>query len=148
MAPKFWADAMLGDVARKLRILGYDTIYDPHIPGNMVLEGSRGTGRTIITRNIGLARRAAGVPTILVPGGREAMSRIVRDAGIDIVISGDSARCPTCNHPTLSVPAGDISAPPKVLERHHSFWKCAICGKTYWEGSHVTRLREEAKRWR
>jgi len=48
---KFVVDAMLGNVARWLRILGYDTFYSPHNSAKQNITLSINENRTLITCN-------------------------------------------------------------------------------------------------
>ncbi len=63
-APKFLADAMLGSLARWLRILGFDTRY---LQGDdaMIAYRARAEERILLTRDRELARRR-GVVSILI----------------------------------------------------------------------------------
>ena len=45
---KFIADAMLGSLAKRLRLLGFDVLYDPSSPDNEVLVLDTGTARVQI----------------------------------------------------------------------------------------------------
>jgi len=48
-APSFLADAMLGSVARKLRIFGFDTLYIAHAHDDEILKTGIEQGRVILT---------------------------------------------------------------------------------------------------
>jgi len=45
----FMADAMLGKIARKLRMFGFDTIYDPNIDDIDILATAKCKGRIVLT---------------------------------------------------------------------------------------------------
>ncbi|MDI7277663.1 MAG: Mut7-C RNAse domain-containing protein, partial [Anaerolineae bacterium] len=49
--PSFVADAMLGRLARWLRILGYDTLYDPRWHDDELVRLARAQGRILLTRD-------------------------------------------------------------------------------------------------
>ena len=153
---RFLVDAMLGNIARKLRIMGYDAAYSSGMDDDDddILESAAASGRVIITRDAELARRAArlAIPAIYVSGRTEpqAMSEVVRATGITTDISGESARCPVCNLDTARVDPGAAAGrvPDGVAKRTDSFWECAGCGRVYWEGTHITNLREASLEWR
>ena len=65
---KFIADSMLGDVARWLRMLGYDTLYSKSIKDHEILIIAERDDRVILTRDISLVRRARkrGLRAILI----------------------------------------------------------------------------------
>ena len=50
--PLFIADAMLGRLSRKLRMLGYDTLYFQKIDDPTLLKRAIEEGRHILTRKI------------------------------------------------------------------------------------------------
>ncbi|MBO3803176.1 MAG: Mut7-C RNAse domain-containing protein [Candidatus Brockarchaeota archaeon] len=131
------ADGMLGDVARWLRIMGYDTLYFGDMDDGRILESS--AERVLLTSDEQLYRRALklGIDAFLVPGGAlsEKLRTIVRRYGLSSASSG--SRCTSCNG--VLVPASreriksSKEAPPPLVEE---VWACPDCGKLYWKGSH------------
>ena len=55
--PTFLADAMLGSVARKLRIFGFDTLYIKHIHDDEVLKIGIEDNRVILTCDKGAVQK-------------------------------------------------------------------------------------------
>lgn len=144
MAPRYLVDAMLGNIAKKLRILGYDARY---ASGGAHADAAASSGRILVTRNSALLGAAAKMRIDTVTGETEGaiMRRILR--GTHPVVSGERARCTICNGITESIP------PSRALERapagiiHTKFWECVSCGHIYWEGTHMDNIREAAKKW-
>lgn len=151
--PRLLVDSMLGNIARKMRILGYDAEYSADMPDQQILEQAARSGRTIITRDAELSRRAAklSVPIIPVTGDSEplVMSEIIRVLDITPTISGESARCPICNGDTAKITGMEAAGrvPDGVRERTGLFWECGGCCRVYWEGTHIKNLREAAREW-
>ena len=56
--PRFSADEMLGSLARWLRLMGYDTIYERDSSDTAILERARVDERILLTRDKKLAERA------------------------------------------------------------------------------------------
>jgi len=50
-APKFAADRMLARLARWLRLLGADVLFDPSLGGDKLLRQARAEGRVTLTRD-------------------------------------------------------------------------------------------------
>ena len=64
METKFIADAMLGKLARWMRVLGCDVEYFPSIGDRELVELAARSGRLILTRDTLLVRRRGRVTTI------------------------------------------------------------------------------------
>lgn len=143
---------MLGSIARKLRIFGFDTLYVAHVDDSEVLKIGTEQDRVIITADKELFKRIvkARAGGILVAGADEVedLAHILEKTGISSIDGiGPESRCSMCNGLLASVNAKDVEAqlPEKIALSHKEFFKCVSCGKVYWEGSHVKRLRALAK---
>jgi uncharacterized protein with PIN domain len=153
--PKFIVDNMLGTVARWLRILGYDTVYDRKAEDWMILRRAELEGRIIITRDRGLHNKATknGLRSILLWDDEmpDRLARISLIAGIRLTVDFTKTRCPEDNTPLVKVrDKSEIkgSVPPRVYSLHEDFWKCPRCGKVYWVGSHwrhIEKVLQEAR---
>lgn len=154
--PKFFVDAMLGNIARKLRLFGYDSRYDPGISDGELIRIARDEARTVVTRDRGLAGRCRrfDLDLILVSktGDREQVLEVLGHflPGACPEVSGDAARCTKCNSVTRPVSRQDVSGvlPAGVLELNEKFWKCAGCGQVYWEGTHIKNIQKLVGRCR
>jgi uncharacterized protein with PIN domain len=140
---KFLADAMLGRLAKWLRVLGHDTAYFPQLEDDQLIRLARAEGRTLLTRDRDLTRRK-GVRSLLIESDRfeEQLGQLLRDLNLDC--TNQTPRCPRCNAALLRVTKEDISArvPGYVLSRHSDFTRCPRCDKVYWKGTHWQRMRE------
>ncbi|HVX03352.1 MAG TPA: Mut7-C RNAse domain-containing protein [Nitrososphaera sp.] len=149
---KFLADAMLGSVARKLRIFGFDTLYVPNTSDNEVLRLAAEQDRIILTADKELFKRIIkrGAQGVLVEGTGDLddMAHIFAKLGISTdFTSRIGSRCTSCNGtlaPRRPEEAGRL-VPANVLALHDGFWQCADCKKVYWEGGHLGRIRAFAK---
>ena len=142
---KYIADVMLGRLAKRLRILGFDVLYDPALDDNEIVRLSLEQGRVILTRDTALAARPLASNHLLIKSDLvEEQVEQVRSAS-----PGDASpltRCSVCNEPLLSLPreeARDL-VPPYVFENNEAFLQCTVCGRIYWEGTHVRRMTEWA----
>ncbi|MCY0868090.1 MAG: Mut7-C RNAse domain-containing protein [Desulfurococcus sp.] len=140
--PKFIADTMLGSLARWLRILGYDTVYENSMEDWMILRRAELEGRIILTRDRGLHRRAVkrGLKSILLGDEDLAvkLAKIASLTGIRLYVDYDKTRCPEDNTLLKKITKKEASGrvPPRVYALHEDFWICPRCGKVYWVGSH------------
>lgn len=141
--PRLVADAMLGRLARWLRILGFDTLYEPHRPDNDLVRLARAERRILLTRDVALSRRR-GVRALLVASDHleEQLSQVVRALGLAAVRS--FSRCPVCNDVLEAVPRswawGHVPAYTFCTQRE--FHLCPGCNRFYWRGTHWQRMRE------
>lgn len=144
---------MLGSVARKLRIFGFDTLYAAHAEDSEVLKIGADQNRFILTADRELFKRAvkAQAAGVLVDGLSEFddLVHILEKAGVQSVgVNEIGARCSLCNGVLLVVrpdAARGILAEKNDL-RNRDLRQCKSCGKVYWEGSHMRQLRDLAGR--
>jgi len=145
----FFVDAMLGNIAKKLRLLGFDSEYVSDIDDSKLIEKAKNENRTIISRDRDLIDRAKKNEISLVyitkENEIEQFLEILETTHLQFdEISGDSARCTKCNSPTSQINKLEIKnkIPQGVLEYHDKFWKCDRCDQIYWEGTHIKNLQE------
>lgn len=146
---RFAADAMLGRLATWLRLLGYDTFYQPHIDDGLLVRLARAEDRTILTRDVGVTQRR-GVSALLIAS--DDVRSQVRQVLAHFELRPDSAalggRCPRCNQALQPLPkwAAAERVPPHVWKSQQTFHECRLCERVFWRGSHVeqmeSRLRE------
>ena len=72
---RFFADAMVGRLAKWLRILGCDVAYAPEISDREIAERGRREGRVILTRDTLLIRRRE-PRNREIPDGRTAIADV------------------------------------------------------------------------
>ena len=146
---KFVADAMLGRLAKLLRLLGADVAYDPSADDDEVIRCSLSEVRTILTRDSGLASRPLAANCILIASDHiDEQIAQVREAYPDLAREHPLTRCSTCNGQLAVALREEIRdlVPEHVFRIVHAFHRCTECGKVYWKGSHVPRMRVRLKR--
>ncbi|MHC4128147.1 MAG: Mut7-C RNAse domain-containing protein [Planctomycetota bacterium] len=142
--PRFMADAMLGRLARWLRILGIDTAYEAHIDDGDLVRRAVGQRRIILTRDRRLPDewRVSGIHVLEA----EAPMAQLREIEAVFAIRRDArpfTRCSRCNTPLDAAARDDVrgEVPARVLLGHERFLRCPGCHRIYWSGSHVVRIR-------
>ena len=142
---------MLGSLARKLRIFGFDTAYFTE-GGDAELEAlARREGRVVLTSDKSLCAhsRGKGLEAYLVTGRTDLARLRTLQAQEEVVLglgklTGRASRCAECNGELLLVgkrEAAEAKVPAKVLASHRLFFRCTSCSRFYWHGSHWARLR-------
>ena len=147
--PSFAADRMLGRLATWLRLLGFDTIWDPQLDGWSMARRAAATGRILLTRDTRLLRRR-GLPRhlfIAADDFRSQLRQVVDALGID-PRAALLTRCSRCNEPLVALAAADAEdrVPPYVAATQREFARCPVCERIYWHATHVERLMKEIER--
>jgi uncharacterized protein with PIN domain len=145
----FVADSMLGTLAKWLRILGYDTLFDVSLDDYQLMRLARAGGRVLLTRDRELARRR-GVRTLLIES--EHLEEQIRQVLTDLDLKTDQSfsRCPVCNEPLqpLGREAARTRVPAYVARKHETFKTCPACRRVYWRGTHWQQMEEWLARFR
>ncbi|MFC3957999.1 DUF5615 family PIN-like protein [Halovivax cerinus] len=137
-------DVMCGRLVSYLRMCGHDTIYagDRGLEADDdVLSVAAAADRTILTRDVALADRAA-ASVLLESRDVNGQLADVLAAGIDLTLPDVPTRCGRCNGRLGPVEPGGVTpayAPDPADER---CWQCRDCGQYFWRGSHWDRVRE------
>jgi uncharacterized protein len=142
--PRFVLDGHLGKLARILRLLGFDTLWERNPPDEVLAEISAREDRVLLTRDLGclkrgIVRRGAWVrATEQVLQGREIVKRFELEK-----VARPFTRCLSCNGALAEASADEASTavPARVLEIHQRFLRCLACGHFYWAGTHQDRLQ-------
>ena len=144
MTPIFIADAMLGGLARWLRLLGFDTVYEAGIADAMLVRRAIEEDRAILTqdRRLPVEWHLPEVYLVQAEEPRAQLAEVVRvfDLGAQARLF---TRCNRCNTALERLETEEIvvRVPPRVRERHRVFFHCPGCGRVYWHGSHTERIR-------
>ena len=142
--PRFFADAQLGRLARYLRLLGFDTLYQNSIDDAVLVRQARSEHRIILSRDRALLmRRDISHGLHLRCDDPEAqLTHVIRRC--DLARScRPFTRCIECNHPIEAVPKQEVvqCLEAQTIASFDEFWRCAGCNRVYWKGSHYDRLQ-------
>jgi uncharacterized protein len=140
---------MLGSLARKLRIFGYDTLYFREGSDAELERVAIAEDRVIVTADRGLAEHAdrRGVRVLAVEGQSDRVrleSLLAQARSSSLVLRAGSPRCAICNSSLERVGrvVAEESLPAAVTTRHRLYYRCQACRKLYWRGGHWRRLRK------
>jgi uncharacterized protein with PIN domain len=145
---KFIVDSMLGKLAKRLRLMGYDTYYDPKADDREILRLSKEEDRFIVTRDSQMAKiRGAKVFLIKSTDLMIQLKEISKLAKIRPESGKSFSRCPECNTPVKDVSKEEVKkiVPKFVYETLNKFSYCPKCKKAYWQGTHYQKLLKEQK---
>lgn len=141
---RFIADAHLGQLARNLRMLGFDVLYRNDYPDAEVACIAAAEGRVVLTRDRDLLIRRE------IRYGCYLHSLLADEQAVEVLARfrlADAARafsrCLGCNGLLRQVERGFVEhrIPAHSREHYDIFYECESCAQVYWEGSHVKRMR-------
>lgn len=137
---------MLAGLARRLRAAGHDVTLprqseeDVSVSATAVREG-----RVLVTRDRGLAALAPGA--VLLGDGTtdEAARELSRALPVDW-LEAPFTRCVLDNAVLKPAGAADLERVPEPMKKEGPHRVCPECGRVFWSGSHVRRMRAELER--
>lgn len=150
--PRLLADVMLGSLARWLRILGFDTVYDNRIRDGEIARRCAAEDRLALTRDRRLVeRRLLRERSLLVQSDRladqlrETLAFLSRSAQPERILS----RCLICNSPIQTLSKEDVRnrVPPFVYRTQQHFKYCPSCRRIYWGGTHRRKIMKKLEKW-
>ncbi len=147
---QFIVDTNLGKLARNLRLLGFDTLYENTYTDIEIIRIAEEEKRLILTRDIALLKN-----------GRVSRGYWVRATNPDNQIKEilnkfdllnqikPFSRCLICNHKLAKISKAEIlhQIHPKTRQHFNEFYRCKKCDQIYWPGSHYQRMQKMIKKW-
>ena len=148
--PRLLADAMLGSLARWLRILGFDVHYDPELADADLVELAVTDDRVILTRDTRLIRRRKARNHLFVRSSalEEQLRQVITELRFRVLPHRVLGRCLRCNEPLADLPAAEARSrvPAYVARTQDRFRRCPTCHRIYWRATHVERMLQRLKR--
>lgn len=139
MKPCFAVDKSLGTLAKWLRILGYDTLYEAEVSSKEFYARLE-DHRILITRTKKIQKAFASHNHVFITSAFlvEQLKQVVDQIGINAADIQPFARCIHCNLPIGEVNKNDVYGlvPDYIWETHDVFNRCRQCERIYWSGSH------------
>jgi uncharacterized protein len=145
----FVLDNHLGALARLLRLLGLDTLFNPTDTDQQLARISAEDHRIVLTRDIPLLKQK------IITWGYWLRSQQPQEQLMEVIRRYDLApsfrpftRCLSCNgfiHPVAKDSVLE-QLPPGTQEYFNEFYRCSGCGKVYWKGSHYERMMQFIQR--
>ena len=143
--PRFVIDANLGQLARYLRLLGFDVLYRNSFTDREVARIASRERRIVLTRDRALLQHKIITRGYFVRAVkpreqvREILSRL--DLYRDL---RPFTRCLRCNGELEDVDKNAVlhQLEPKTKKYYHCFRRCKACGQAYWKGSHFNRMEK------
>ena len=141
-SPAFVLDTNLGRLARYLRLLGFDCLYQNDYDDETVAMIADREQRTVLTRDRALLQRRIITRGYFVRAVRPRLQVKEVLARFDLYrLVSPFKRCTRCNGVLQAVDKQAIEErlEPKTRKYFDSFMRCPDCGQIYWQGSHHAR---------
>jgi len=137
---RFVCDAMLGKLAKYLRILGFDAVYAAS-PAALDRCRVHDGDRVLLTRQKGPSLFAKTVH-INQENAAEQLREIKALIKPAITRSAVLGRCIQCNVALIEADKADVEPRvPEFVYHHYRLFKiCPSCKRVYWEGSHTSGM--------
>jgi len=142
---RFVLDTHLGRLARYLRLLGFDCLYQNNFQDDELAVISSEQQRTLLTRDRLLLQRK------IITRGYFVRSKLPLEQTVEVLrrfdLSGDIrplGRCIRCNGLLEDIGKDAIEArlEPKTRRYYRRFRICPDCGQIYWRGSHFRQMTQ------
>jgi uncharacterized protein len=140
---KFIVDENVGKLTRRLRMLGYDTVFFRGDRDGDMIAIALAEDRVILTRDThvlewGLVKKGA-VRAVLVESDDPELQTLQVIRGFHLSLSANLfSRCLECNLPLHSIDKEAVAGrvPAYVFKTQERFLECPGCHRTYWRGTH------------
>lgn len=146
--PKFIVDDMLGKLAVRLRMLGFDTTFYHDTADSFLLRKSKEEGRILLTRDLSLTK-IRGANAFFIPSKKlkDQIREVIEKYSLKILPQNMFSRCSVCNAPLQDIPKEEVKdkVPPAVYKLFKEFSYCPGCNKYYWKGTHYEKIIDELK---
>jgi uncharacterized protein with PIN domain len=142
----FFADVMLGRLARWLRMLGYDTAYEKAISDESLTSHVLTEHRWLLTRDRYLVQRKIlrDRHTLIASDHlQEQLRQLQSELHLEFNLGDRTAsRCAACNNVLIVIPheKATSTVPAYFASLHPRFVQCQNCGRVYWPGTHWTHM--------
>jgi uncharacterized protein len=141
---KFIADVNLGKLAKYLRLLGFDCLYNKEYTASEIIETAETQKCIILTRAASLLKNKK------ISRGYWIRSQYPQEQTREVIrrfdISADMkpfSRCLICNGIITEIEKENVinELEPETIKNYYEFSRCSSCKKIYWKGSHTIKLQ-------
>ena len=144
---KFICDVNVGKLAVLLRMIGADAWMENEWDDACIAAAAQKFGRVVLSKDSGLLKRKQ------IEFGRlvrsEDPDRQLKEVVDFFGLRPDRffSRCLRCNARLVPVEKSEIEHRllPKTRKYFHEFFLCPGCGRIYWSGSHMDKMRDRLR---
>lgn len=146
--PTFVVDRMLGGLAKWLRVVGFDTLYDRLYKKESLITISRQTNRIIVTRDTWF-KSQPNINSIVLHDNYTIgqLKELFKEHNIMPDPEKFFSRCIVCNSELINATKDQVKnkVPAFVLSSHDAFSQCPVCNRIFWGGTHKENMLKTLK---
>jgi len=146
---KFLVDRMLGKLVKGLRMLGCDASYYRGEDVQHLIALARRESRVILTRNAKLIPRGPEDQIIRITDDNPSLQlkELLRKGYISLDEVKAFSRCLDCNSFLAAIQQEEAEGkvPDFIFYHQKEFFRCPLCEKIYWKGSHHQNMERRLK---
>jgi hypothetical protein len=142
---RFIVDAMLGRLARWLRLLGFDVLYVKDVSDDELVALANQEERVLLTKDRKLLREKKVDGHLVEAKAWEDQVREIIDEFRLSDLVRPLSRCLECNQSLEPIEKERVAerVPPLVYQTQNEFTVCPGCRRVYWNGTHVERMNSK-----
>lgn len=140
---RFIVDVNLGKLAKKLRLLGFDTLYKNNLDDGEIVKISLAEKRIILTRDIGILKygNVTHGTWIRSDDPKIQLNEVTERLQLKNLFN-PFTRCSQCNGQLKRIKKDVLKNRiyDDTLSFYKTFWECQGCRQIYWKGSHFDKI--------
>jgi uncharacterized protein with PIN domain len=154
LTPRLIVDLNVGKLSRWLRLMGYDTLFLPHLDDGEMVKLARTEQRILLTRDTQIMNwnivSSGRVKVILLEGDtpRKQLLQVMQKLNLNYEFNPFS-RCLECNALLETKTPKEIEGqvPPYVFKTQEKYMRCPDCNRIYWRGTHWQAMKKMLQEW-
>jgi uncharacterized protein with PIN domain len=154
LGPKFIVDLNVGKLTRWLRLLGYDTLFLPHLDDGEMVKLALSQQRVLLTRDTQIIKwhivSSGRVKAILIEADdpRKQLLQVAQRLNLNYQFNPFS-RCLECNAALEPRNPQEVEGqvPPYVFKTQSKYMQCPDCRRIYWRGTHWQAMNRVLQGW-
>ncbi len=151
---KFIVDNNAGKLAKRLRMMGYDTLFFNGSDDWEMITTALSEGRVILTRDTQIMRRRVvtngrlKVILIMSDEPEQQMRQVVEILNLDYQFRLFTI-CLECNQPLVERSKEQVKdlVPPYVFQTQSYYMECPACHRIYWKGTHWQAMTKKLEKF-
>ena len=144
----FAAERTLGKLAKWLRLLGFDTIFEAQNAGDIYSNGLQ-SQRIVLTRTKSVHASYGTRQHVFIRSDhvRNQLTQVIDELDIVFKDTRPFSRCLNCNVEILEIEKDAVfgHVPDYIWETHDFFQTCPECKRIFWPGSHTDHSLKRIK---